>query len=275
MIPAIWTGMYAEAPLHDAIRILHACGWRTFEIATEHLAAIETADDPEALIEKTRKCLRGLGAFAPQAHAYLQANVADSDELRRERDVERLCRHIDIAARLGVRDVVVHPGGRRSDTPTEQARNRELNVEALRRLGDFAAERGVRICLENVLHPGATTPAELLDLLEHINHSAIGINLDTSHAHMSGLDVPQVIRELGPVLFATHISDNDRSGDQHLTPGGGTIDWLSVMDAFREVNYQGLFNLEIPGERHAVPALREMKTRFALNVAEWLISLAD
>jgi len=275
MIPAIWTGMYAEVPLHDAFKILHACGWRAFEIATEHLVAIETAHDPESLIEKTQDCLRGLGIFAPQAHAYLQADVADPDARKREQDIERLLRHIDISARLGVRNVVVHPGGRQGDTPTEQARNLRLNVEAFRRLGDFAGERGVRICIENVSCPGAVTPSELLGLLEHINHSAVGVNLDTSHAHMNGVDVAEAIRELGSSLFATHISDNDGSGDQHLTPGGGTIDWLAVMEAFHEVNYQGLFNLEIPGERHAVSALRELKTRFALDVAEWLIAFAD
>jgi len=279
MIPAIWTGMYGGIPLLydvcDAIRALHACGWRVFEISTEHLVAIETDHDPDSLIEKTQDCLHGLGLSAPQAHAYINANVADPDVQERERDIKRLLCHIDIAARLGVRHVVVHPGGKRGATQTEQDSIQKLNVEAFRRLGDFAGELGVCVAMENLTCPGATTPSELLELLRLIDHSAIGVNLDTSHAHVSGLNVAQVVRELGSYLVATHISDNDGSADQHLTPGGGTIDWPAVMDAFREMDYKGIFNLEIPGERHAVLGLRQLKTRYALDVSQWLVELTD
>jgi len=274
MVPAIWTAMYAEFPLHDALRTLHACGWRVFEISTEHLVAIETDHDPDSLIEKIQDCLHGLGLSTPQAHAYLSADVADSDAQKREQDIKRLLNHIDIAARLNVRNVVVHPGGKHGTAQTDQEGIQKLNIEAFRRLGDFAGEIGVRIGIENLTHPGATTSSELLELLRLINHPAIGITLDTSHAHMNGLNVAQVVREFGSYLIATHISDNNGSGDQHLTPGGGSIDWPAVMDAFRKMDYKGIFNLEIPGERHAVPDLRQLKTRFALDVSKWLLGLA-
>jgi sugar phosphate isomerase/epimerase len=275
MIPAIWTAMYAELPLHDAFRVLNGCGWRAFEISTEHLVGIETDRDADGLIEKARDSLHDLGLSAPQAHAYLNAEVAEPDAQKRERDINRLLRHIDIAARLGVRCVVIHPGGEHCTVRTERECIQKLNIEAFRRLGDFAGERGVRIGLENLTQPGATTPAELIDLLKRIDRPTIGITLDTSHVNMSALNVAQVVRDCGPHLVATHISDNNGSGDQHLTPGGGTIDWPAVMEAFRDIHYQGLFNLEIPGERHAVLGLRQLKTRFALDVARWLIGLAD
>jgi hypothetical protein len=34
-----------------------------------------------------------------------------------------------------------------------------------------------------------------------------------------------------------------------------------------------LFNLEIPGERHAILPLRALKSQFACRVAEWLLKL--
>jgi len=115
-------------------------------------------------------------------------------------------------------------------------------------------------------------PYEMLDLLAAIDHPALGITLDTSHANMVGLDFTATIRELGAHLIATHISDNDGSGDQHRTPGNGTIDWQAVMCALREVNYEGLFNLEIPGERHALLPLRALASQHAHQVAEWLVT---
>ena len=166
MISAIWTAMYAECPLHDALRALHSYGWLAFEISTEHLVAIQTDRDPDSLIEKAQESKHILGISTLQAHAYLNADIADPDTQKRERDIKRLLQHIDIAARLGVLHVVIHPGG-------------------------------------------------------------------------------------------------------------GTIDWPAVMDAFREVDYMVLFNLEIPGERHAVYGLRQLKTRFALDVSKWLVGLID
>jgi sugar phosphate isomerase/epimerase len=82
-----------------------------------------------------------------------------------------------------------------------------------------------------------------------------------------------LIRELGAHLIATHISDNDGSGDQHRTPGNGSIDWPEVVRALREAGYTGLFNLEIPGERHALLPLRAFASQHACQVAEWLVSL--
>ena len=133
----------------------------------------------------------------------------------------------------------------------------------------------MRIGMENLACPGFATASELLDLLQLIDHPAIGITLDTSHANMCSLDIAEMVRELGPHLVATHVSDNNGSGDQHLIPGGGTINWPAVMEGFHNIDYKGVFNLEIPGERHAVPGLRRLKTRFAREVAEWLVGLVD
>lgn len=274
MKPAIWTSLYAEQPLHEALRTLYDHGWTAFEASTEHLVQIETADDPEARIDRVRRCLSELHLWMPQAHALLEADVSAPDVDQRREDVERLSAHIDIAARLGVCNVVIHPGGRQgATTRAERDRIMALNVDAFRRLGDRAGEEGLHIGLENLMRRGASMSYEMVDLLAAIDHPAIGITLDTSHANVVGLDLGVAIREWGPHLLATHISDNDGSGDQHRTPGNGSIDWSVVMDALREVRYDGLFNLEIPGERHAVLPLRALKSLHARQVAEWLVDL--
>lgn len=271
MTPGIWTGIYAHLPLHQALRALHGGGWRAFEISTEHLAAIEADAEPGRQVDLALACLRELGLEAPQAHAHLAADVAAPDAAAREEDIRRLERHTRLAAQLGARRVVMHPGGKsRFTTRAEEERIRTLNVEAFRRLGDAAGACGAQIGLENLMRPGAATPSELLGLLDAIGHPAIGLTLDTSHANVARLDPAKVALEFGPRLIATHISDNDGSGDQHRTPGSGTIDWRAVMRALRQAGYGGLLNLEIPGERHPVPALQELKLRHALDVVQWL-----
>ncbi|MDZ4200234.1 MAG: sugar phosphate isomerase/epimerase [Kiritimatiellia bacterium] len=275
MMPSIWTGMYAELPLHNALRLLHESGWRAFEISTEHLVAIETAQDPHRLAEVAKDCLEELELSAPQAHLLLQADVAAADTQERERNIKRLLRHMEISALMNAKQAVIHPGGRNSDPGSRRDGLLKLNIESFRRLGDFAGEHAMRIGIENMPWPGFAKPSELLELLQRIDHPAIGITLDTSHANMCSLNVSDMVLAFGPHLVATHISDNNGSGDQHLTPGGGTIDWPAVMKAFRKIDYKGIFNLEIPGERHAVLGLRKLKTRYALDVATWLIEITD
>ncbi|MBN1874358.1 MAG: sugar phosphate isomerase/epimerase [Anaerolineae bacterium] len=274
MIPSIWTGMYAEVSLLEALCHLQTCGWMAFEVSTEHLSQLEQDSDCEAHIAEVRHYGVEHNLILPQAHAFLSADVAAPDKEQREQDVQHLLRHIEISYQLGVKNVVIHPGGRQMfTTRAERMRIMNCNVETFRYLGDFAGKRGIHIGLENLMRRGACTPPEILELLAAIDHPAIGITLDTSHARVAKLDLPAVVREFGPYLIATHISDNDGSGDQHLTPGGGDIDWLAVMAAFKEIPYQGTFNFEIPGERHPDLALRAIKTRFALEVAEWLLTL--
>lgn len=263
--------MYAEFPLDEALRILNRHGWNTFEVCTEHLAAIEGHSDPDAYVDRVREAATELECVMPQAHAFLQADVAARDSGEAERDIARLERHIKIAARFGVEVVVIHPGGKEvATTRSERDRIHTANRDAFRRLGDIAAKHHMTVALENLMSRYAA-PYELIDLITEIDHPAVGVVFDTSHANVARLDLPKAIGEFGPYLAATHISDNDGSGDQHRTPGNGKIHWIPVMDAFREIGYQGTFNLEIPGERHADLALRGMQSRLALRVAEWLI----
>jgi sugar phosphate isomerase/epimerase len=274
MNPAVWTALYAEHPLHEALEILYDQGWRAFECSTEHLARIETAEDADWQVARTRQCLTDLRITMPQGHGLLHADVAHPDVARRQADIACLSRQIDVAARLGICVLVIHPGGRWGPaTVDERDQVRAHNVAVFRRLGDQAGMHGMRIGVENLMRPGASMPYDVLDLLAAVDHPAIGITLDTSHANVVRLDLPKMIGAFGPHLIATHISDNDGSGDQHRTPGNGDIDWPPVVQALREVEYHGLFDLEIPGERHPVLPLRMLKSRHACAVAAWLVTL--
>lgn len=268
---AVWTGLYAELPLSEALRTLHDQGWASFEVSTEHL--VQGDSDPGAMVDAVLPVVEELKLEIPQAHAYLQADVACENQATRKEDMKILKRHILMCAELGVKVVVIHPGGKTANpTAFESADIRRLNINAFRTLGDLAGSHDIRIGIENLVRPGAAQPEEIMGLLDDIDHETIGITLDTSHANMVGLSIPAAIWTFGSRLIATHISDNDGSGDQHRTPGSGSIDWPPIAAALRETGYEGLFNLEIPGERHKILELRALKSRHALDVAKWLNS---
>ncbi len=280
MYPCIWTGMYAEFDLVAALRELHQHGWKHFEVSDEHLRQLEDAADPDGMIAAVLDVAGELGVSMPQAHALLQADVAEPDSDRRRQTIERVKRHCALSSRLGVKCVVIHPG--HASGASTRAQQREVfrrNCESFAELGDAVGELGLMLCLENLMdhanHAGrrifGTASAELMDLLDYLRHPALGLTLDTSHANVQNLDIPAVIREWGERLRALHISDNDGSGDQHRTPGSGKIEWLPICAALKETGYAGPFNLEIPGERHADRELRCMKSCFALKTVGMLL----
>ncbi len=284
MTPGIWTSMRL-VPLVDSLRALAADGWGSFELSSEHLKEIDDATDRAAKIDDVKRTLDELRLAMPQAHALLRADVANSDENQRREDLAVLERHLDYCAALGVKNVVIHPGiGEGHTTERERQRVISLNVEHFRPLAERAGELGLRIGLEN-MEWMSEEPAggkrrfgfsahELVELLAAIARPAVGVAVDTSHANLQqyeSLDVAESIRIWGPWICATHISDNDGTRDQHRIPGHGNLDWLAVMSAFRDVGYSGIFNLEIPGDKHKVPELLALKSQYARRVAEWLV----
>ena len=71
---------------------------------------------------------------------------------------------------------------------------------------------------------------------------SLGICLDTGHANVDGLDVPEAIRECGPQLIATHIQETCRGNDLHVFPftlrqGKSTMDWFRIFEAFAGIGY--------------------------------------
>jgi sugar phosphate isomerase/epimerase len=53
------------------------------------------------------------------------------------------------------------------------------------------------------------------------------------------------IREVGRLVWALHLHDNNGDGDFHLPPGKGNIDWSAVARALRDASYRGTLNLEL------------------------------
>jgi hypothetical protein len=57
--------------------------------------------------------------------------------------------------------------------------------------------------------------------------------------------------------------------------GRGNVDFINVMQALKEVKYDGLFNLEIPGENKCPLEIRKYKIDYIKNVYEYLLKRAE
>lgn len=141
----------------------------------------------------------GLNVFGP-------APVQDA-LLRR---LAAVCR---VGAGLGATRLVFGSPKNRDRSGLDDGHALQMAVDFFRRLGDAAAEQGVRICLEpNPPRYGAnfmTTSAETAAVVAAVAHPAIRMQLDTGAMTINGEDAASTVAAYAPLVGHVHASEPD------------------------------------------------------------------
>ena len=123
----------------------------------------------------------------------------------------------------------------------------EINLPFMRELLKTAKEYDVTICLENLPCQGVSLakPEETLKFIKAINDDHFKMCLDTGHANVYGLSLRDTVLSVKDELRVLHVHDNEEGYDLHLFPGFGTIDWDEFAKALKEIDFQGVFSIEV------------------------------
>ena len=115
--------------------------------------------------------------------------------------IERSCRIVDLAVDLGCSVVTTHIGVIPEDPSDPRYRTMK---EACRRLGAYAAPRGVTFAIETGPEPAAV----LRRFLDDLAQPGLGVNLDPANLVMViGEDPVAAVSSLGPYIIHTHAKD--------------------------------------------------------------------
>lgn len=156
-------------------------------------------------------------------------------------------RAIECTAEVGGRICVIHPDNQSSA---------EKNAELYRELLPFAKECGVKIATENMYSWDSTREEPVfaacascesfLDHLNAVNDPFLVACVDVGHAEMRpvGPGAARMIRALGSHVQALHLHDNDLLHDSHQIPFTMDIDFGAIVQALKDIRYQGDFTLE-------------------------------
>ena len=195
-------------------------------------------------VQRIGEAAQRAGAVFTQAHAHVYNFYTQPAENEHE---EQIRRSIKGAGMLGIPWIVMHPSQRpdfqEGDSLEKTYRD---NVEYFRREADLAAECGTGLALENMrsLKGGMYTAELLCELIDRIDRPNVGACWDTGHANLAGQDQPAAIRALGKRLHALHIADNMGVNDDHTMPFVGNINWPPIIEALRDIDYDGDFTFE-------------------------------
>lgn len=233
----------------------------------------------EKWIDDTAQLANDLNVEFIQAHAYWTIGNAFNPDLTRvdgEWGEELMRRSVIAAEKLGVKWMVVHPYTIRRYEGYDYKKSFEYNKEYMKRWGEFYADHHVGMAIENMTKPThyGSCAEELLELIDVINNPMVEICIDTGHANMVNINVPDMIRQFGSHLKATHIDDNHGIKDEHFAPFNGTIPWREVMQALKDINYQEAFAFEIHHLTSMFPKeVQPQLVDFSYALGEYLLGL--
>lgn len=271
---SVWSSYYYDLTPEDALRELRAHGYNHCELSDEHALVILERGDARRAGAEFGKFARELGVELLQGHLFLRAKIGLQE------DRELLMRQFELFDAIGVKNAVLHCDNLDylgEDVSLEL--KREKNTEALEILCDALKGTDMVICLENLRPPRFTTTADdLLYFINRINSKNLGICLDTGHLNLSeNPNQLEFIEKAGKHIKALHLADNDGLGiDQHLMPfARGTVDMVSVIREMKKIGYEGLYNLEIPGERKAPMEILGYKLDYIKKMFEYIDTITN
>lgn len=165
---------------------------------------------------------------------FRNSNLLWLDRPERMELIEQYLRLIRCCADAGMTSVTVHP-----TCGTNNLYVSQLGLDAFTRFAEAGERYGITVCAENL-----RTFVQLDYLFAGIGSERLGFCHDSGHefAYMKGMDFP---RRYASRLRFTHLHDNDGTGDLHLLPLDGELDFAHLKALYDSVGYTGPLSLEV------------------------------
>lgn len=278
--------LFQNEPLERALDYVKGAGVEAVEVGTggypsnAHCQPKDLLSNPEALRKfKDAFESRGLEISALSCHG----NSLHPNPDIASRHHDELEKTILLAEKLGIQNVITFSG-----CPGDSEHSKYPNwvtcpwpsdfLEILKwqwnekvipywkKVGQFAQDHGVRICLE--MHPGFVVynPENLLCLRLEVGE-VIGANFDPSHLFWQGIDPILALRKLEGAIYHVHVKDTKI--DSYNSPVNGNLDtkpyteeakrswlfrtvgyghdfqfWKDFVSTLRLVGYDGVLSIE-------------------------------
>ena len=175
------------------------------------------------------------------------ASMVEEDPEKNAASMQSLRDAIDLTAELaqpGEPSVMTsHLGGR----PEDWEAKKDLAVERLLPLADYAAQRQVIVAIEIHCMSMLNLPERVHWLFEQVDHPSVRLNFDISHMEVMGIGIDESVPALAPYSIHTHVKDQRGRypNIEFLTPGEGPFDFVHYLQAMQAANYKGFITAEV------------------------------
>jgi sugar phosphate isomerase/epimerase len=153
---------------------------------------------------------------------------------------------------------------------TTQRQAWEWSVEALREIAKSAASVGVRLVIEPTSFDSNLVDRcdDAIMLMDDAGEANVKLMFDTFHVLYRREVCSDYVYKMGKNLAHLHISDERR-----LPPGQGRGDFVSVVKALKDINYDGYLAMELGFDRRDIEP--DLVARQALEYLKPLVDQAN
>ena len=145
------------------------------------------------------------------------------------------------AGKIGVDKFIIHASGEPINDE-DRASRMETAKNSLKALVEIAKTVNATICVEDL--PRSCLGRSASDILELLSaHEDLRACFDTNH--LLGEDNVDFVKAIGNKIVTLHVSDYDFVNERHWLPGEGKNDWQGILNALKEVGYNGIWLYEI------------------------------
>lgn len=219
--------------LRTNLASLKAMGYDGVELAIREPALIDL-ETLSALVNEFGLAVPAIGTG--QAWGEEGLSITDPDPAIRLAAIARIKSHIPLAAHfkavviIGLIRGVLKPG-------VSQLQAMDWLREALQDCSRAAEAKGIRLALEPINRYETSlinNVTQGMQLIEEIGSPNFGLLLDTFHMNIEDAVIEDSIRTCAERIFHFHVADSNR-----LHPGGGHLDFASILSALHQIPYQG------------------------------------
>jgi len=236
----VWVPAY---PIEEVIKRLSKIGYDGIEIgcAAPHAWPYYLSDERRKEIkELLDKNNIKASSMLPAPGGGPGANPASSIIEERKWTVQHYKDVVDLASDLGTPTVLYVAGW--VIFGTAQKDSWQYSVESLTEIAEYAESKNITICVEPTSSDSnlVQTADDALMMMEQTGKPNVGVMFDTYHVLYRNEVPSDYVYTMGKNLKHIHLSDYDR-----LAPGQGGMDFLPVLQALKDVDFQGYVTMEV------------------------------
>ncbi len=225
-----------DAPIKDKFELIKSLGFLGVEI-----------DSPGGLdLKEANKAQEDTGI---KIHGVIDSvhwrdTLSHPDDKVRARGLAALETALKDANTVGADTVLLVPGVVNKDATYEQCRDR--SQAEVRKVLPLAEKLNVKIAIEVVWNNFITRPEQLIEYVDAFKSPYVGAYCDCSNMVKYGVKSGDWIRKLGKRMLKFDFKGYSKSRGW-VPIGEGDEDWPDVLEALKEVGYNGWATAEVAG----------------------------
>jgi protein FrlC len=242
------TSVLLNYSITDAVSILAQIGFDGVDIwgGRPH---VYRSDYSETELIELRKMIKQEGlavsSFMPAFYRYPHS-LSNPNERVREDSINYMLRCADNAAILGAEVLLVVPGRSLYGQGIEDALNRFL--DSISQVCIYCEQYEIKLGIEpanRLITDLVVTYQDALTIINKLDHSSLGVVLDTGHLFLNRENLVEVMENIGHLILQYHVNDNNGEVQQNLIPGDGIFDFHNFLRILEKFGYSGFLSVEL------------------------------